>query len=577
MLDGNKQEPSPLSPPLETTVTETKPAEKPITDVGDTPMIEFGSKTKKKGKIKLIVGIAIAVVAVVAGAGVFYTVAYSPKAIFKSVINSSYKKFSSALEGVEESEFYSDTMEDSFIANGTLNMSTDNQELIAINDYTFGYNIGLDIKQEKLEAGVNITEGSTKLLDMVLNYKDSKGYVSFGEWLNKVIEIDLNEFNIDFADISVAVTEQNKAELTAENVDYIVKDVKDLLIDSLTDIEFKKTKDSIEVDGKTVKVQKVSFILDEDNMTTISNKVIDGILDNDDLLNKIAITTGKDKDEIEKYFEDAKDNMDFSNADESELAIYTSGITHKFVRIALISSDEDNAITIDDLGDKTQVAYSYQDDEMMTATINALDAENIDLEYAVDYMGEKLSGTLTFKDDKLKGSMELDSTTYGKATLNYSLDKTSDTKYSLNADIDTDLVALGFNFKMETAMFIESGAEVATLATEGAILQAELTAEDTTAITNGLNAILTSNLGSLITTITSYISLGGGGYTEPTGEDVYDEDGLYVTDETACGSIYVDEYDTYYNFDNNGAYTYVGEGEMQDGYCMYTPTQIIVD
>ncbi len=567
-----------------------------LSSSADQPSFNF---QKKKGKTGLIIGIC-AVLLVIAGAVIFYLISTSPKAIFKSVVNSFYQDFSSSISDTEENEFDINFLEDSILAKGNLAITSDMAELSMINDYMIDYTLGLDVKNEKMEAGISITESEKELINFLMNFKENAIYASLGTVFDKVINLDnisLEEI-ADIEDLKTYFEGTKTLSLTTDDIDYIVETMKDLINKSFDDVKFEKSSENTEIGDITVKARKLSLVLDESNTKIIGDTVLKGMIADDKLLEKIAMISGQDAADLKSLLEDALDEIDYDEFDDSSvLAIYTKGLTNKVIKISVLQDDEEMAyysnykdlttiwidngmviITLDETNDKGELVVTYNKKKVLTATINEFEGNVVDVDYTLFMDEDKITGSIksSYKDSTWKGSMtaNLSSDTNFKIAIDYEMIKKSATKYDIvfNLAISGDV-----QLSIKNTANLKTGVDIATLPITNVVNYSALTEADmTTMLTNLETALEGTALYSMLEAYSYGMSqslLPSGGTTPTLNNDksVWNVDDDYVTDATQCNSVYTDG-TFYYNFDNDGEYTYAGTGMMVDGYCVFRVT-----
>ncbi len=464
-----------------------------------------GLVNNKATKVRAIIGGAA--LGIIILTGVVYLLTSSPSFLFKSLLDKYYKGFSWALENIDENELDINLLQQSITTTGTLDVELDldmpfgEDDFDAsglINNYLVNYTLGLDLKNRKAEAGI-VNFDQTKLLDILFNVKDGIGYASLngsnkvGSLLDKSVKIDLQELvnQIPFGDVESYLKAIRNSYITAADVDYIAKTLTDLINASFDDVEFEDKKtETIVIDGKSVSVTKNSFILNDKNIKTIVNAVLDGISENNEFIEKVARWSSMSAADFKTYVEVAKEVVNTSGTVDlgMELAIYTTGsfIFTEFVKIAVINeATEDDIAHITNYNDvfkfwvnpqwdssipslkytkgllssKLEVItyvqehryrheYKdyiniYHDFVVLTATIRSNKANNIDVDFVLNLDDSniyplKATGKIkmTYVDKTWNGAISLnvlDDDQNADIDFNYNLVKSTDNQYNLSA------------------------------------------------------------------------------------------------------------------------------------------------
>ena len=398
-------------------------------------------------KNKLIPVIVVALVALIILAGGFYYYFSKPSKIVTNIINTAYENFSDMID--KDVDF--DIKKDSMLLTGNLTIDTSIDGLEDLKKDNVGYRIGLDYKNKKMEVGASLKENKKSIVDAILYVIDDEAFVSLKDDYKDIIKIDDADF--DFSD-AFEITDE--MEVSNEDIDYIAKEFKDILIDSMDMDKLEKSSDTIEIDGKDVKVNKITYDLDKDNVKDLMENFIDNTLENKDLLKKLSKLSDTDVDEIKDSLKDAKEDNEYE--DMGELNIYTKGILNKVVKIELESDGTKFGVNFNK--DNNEI-YAKDEDVNMTFTINEYSEEEVNVDYLIKVQDEKIKGNITFtakeiKDNKYEGKFSFDFK-YGE-----------------------------YDFKVSTDYKLEIGAKVANIKTKDAVDYSDLDASEVNEITENI-------------------------------------------------------------------------------------------
>ena len=286
--------------------------------------------SKKSNKIIPIVAVVLVVVALFAG-GFYYYFNKTDK-IVTNVINKAFNKINDSIDEIENFDYNKDTA----LVNGSLKIDTNIDGLEDLKNEKFDYTFGMDYKNKKLELGAALTENETKIIDALLYFINDKAYVSLKDDYKKIINIDDEIFNFD------DIFKIENVNFNKDDLNYITKEFKKILIDSIEMKKLTKSSSTIKLNGKSTKVTKISYNLNEKNTKKFIENIIDNILDNDELLKKLSKISDMSVSNIEDTLEDAK-NEDIEAI--GTLNLYTKGFTNEFAKLELINNNTKFGIT----------------------------------------------------------------------------------------------------------------------------------------------------------------------------------------------------------------------------------------
>jgi hypothetical protein len=413
--------------------------------------------TKKKNhKIIPLIIVLLVVVAILAGG--FYYYFSTPSRIITNIINSAYNNYTMLADKSSDFDYEKDTI----LVNGDLTIDTNYDGLEDLKDEKIAYSFGVDYANKKLEFGGSLTEDKKVILDAILYLIDDEAYISLKDDYSKVIKLDSSNYNFeDLFNIE-------KSDISIDDINYIVKEFKDILIESIDMNEFKKSSDTIKLDGKSQKVNKLTYKLDSENIESLIDNLVNNILDNDDLLDKLSKISDEDVDDIKDSLKELKNN-DFE--DLGKLNIYTKGFTNKFVKLELKTDDGKAGITVNK--ENTEI-YIKDDETNISLTINEYSEEAINIDYSISENNAKVSGNLTVTSKEMKNNK-----TEGTISFNINYDK-------YKASIKSNYTA-------------EVGASIADIDTSKSVKFSKIDSDDLEGLYNTLlNRFEDSNIYSII-------------------------------------------------------------------------------
>ena len=461
-----------------------------------TPNASAPVETKKKSKalpicIVLIVALCICL-------GGFYFYFSTPKKIVSSVINKAYEKYDEMLN--KDVDF--DIAKDSIKVEGSLNFDTNVPGFDTIKDDVIKFNGGIDYKNKKAEGGLTLNEKNKTLAEVMAYLIDDNAYLTLGDDYKGLV----NAGKTDFDDV-LNLEDSKTTNINKDDINYIVKAYKDILIDSIDEKDLEKSSDTIKIDGKDTKVTKVSYKLNSKNLEKLSKNIIDKTLDDKELLKKLAEITDTDVDDIKEELKESKENLEIDNDDlKMTLDIYTKGFMNTFVGLNL-KVDKDNYLNVVVNKDDTKVTIKVGSETTFVATIKEYNDEKIDVDYDVKVSGTKVSGNLTVTAKETKKN-------HYEGSINFNV------KYA------------GYNASVKMNYTMEIGAKIADINTSKAVDINKASYDLQVAETKILTRLKSSNLGTIINSLS-------GSFNDD------DDDYIYDADEN---NDYDNDYDYDYDF-----------------------------
>lgn len=431
-------------------------------DVGENLGIDVNPKKKKKGLAGVIAIIAVLVL----GAGLYFVYkgfTENPTEIIKKVIENAYKDFSADLKEVDQKTSGIDILNEPVKMTGEISYNTDTFK--GLDKEKVAYDLGLDYKKKMAVVGGALLKDGSNLVDGKIYLKNNKMYMKSDTLFNNTYALGEQKFDelFDFQDLEDTLKATDVP--SVDDIDYIVREFKNALVASLDSKKMILEKGNLDIEGKSVKTNKITYKLDNEAMMNLSNSIIKKVLENDELVSKLADLTGEAEEDVEEALEAAiiEDESDIDDFD-GDFVLYTTGINYKVVKMELVSGNE--KITLSSYDDKMRIvidttefkgelasikngnAYdvtlSVNGSKIVVLKVREFDDEKIDLDYDIDAGGVKLEGALKINvDNKKSGELkgEVDATleiTQDREKANYSLNFTFDLLGNASLeDIDT--------------------------------------------------------------------------------------------------------------------------------------------
>lgn len=321
--------------------------------------IEKGEEKNSKNKNIPII-IVISLLVLISLIVLFIVVNPSAISIFRSNTNKLSEKLSDGLSGKY----------DSVIANAEVTpkiSNTGNKDLEnIINKVNLKIEAKTDYKNKKLDYKVTANYNKNNLIDIDTIYKDKKMYLSLGKIYPKAIEYDDNSLSDVF----------NKA--GDKNTKIVIEKTTKAFNKSLKKEYFKKSKEKIKLNGKTINSKVYTMKLTDTNIKNITESVQNILKNDDEYLEAASKVFNESKSKIKKSLNNIDKDASVLNGENISISIYTKGLFNKFVKLKMIYGEatyelsdlENNNYNIAVTEDKTtlsfNVKYSYEYNKTFT-------------------------------------------------------------------------------------------------------------------------------------------------------------------------------------------------------------------
>lgn len=538
-------------------VDEVSPTQSEENEFGLPSGNDFTSKSKKKKMLIPIVTIVAVILAAIGGV-LFYTFNKKPEAIMKDAINDAYKDFSKALKEYEENAINFDILKDSFKMSGELSVGGD--LLKGLENDKIKVEVGLDAANEKFEASAILTEKNKNLLDATVFGKNGKLYIKSNNLFDNTYYIDDYDFE-DYFDFSEYESMMSEIKMpSADDIDSIVKSLKNAIIKSLDKDEMKKSKEEIKINGTKVKTTKITYTIDEKSTEKFVKSMIKEIKKDDSLLEKIAEITDMDVSDLEDAIDEAQDAINegdaFKGMGKGKFSIYTAGLKQDVVRVELVAdgvtigysdykdnfyfevTSKDDDVNFEIVGetkkDVTTIDVKYNKETYATFKVRAFTSDYIDLDFDInlpkDIAGEEIVA---------KGSIKLTANKDGDKEVNGTFE------FSLDAKIAGESINVSGKFDYK----FEIGVEIADYNSSKAKEMDDMTEADAEKLMKAIEALEDTEIFEFISQFEDidFDDLGFGTKDSVIKDNVispYDENGnevdkcdLAVCDKSTCKEI----------------------------------------
>lgn len=381
------------------------------------PKENIGDFNNKKGHKTAIILVVLLVLIALGGALYFGWKKFNNKSnnVYELAINNVYEFLSKSLKENKKSNFEFDLNEPYTVSlDATLNSNMD--ELKKFSGLRYGIDVGVDLSKEEGSVAASIDEASSNIVDLLIYFKNGNGYIKADKIIDKII--DAGEYNLfEEMDFSNYLNyDKSKLKANSEDLEYILKTYKNLVIASLDKSKIVENSDNLTIDGKEYKVTASTYTIDKAVAESTTKYIINGILNDDKFLNCIENIFGIDKNEIKDSLNSALKSMDYSDYKTVVVNLYADS-TNKIIAGSFVEEgneilnfanvdkfnmtieSEDSQIIIEETNDSYDLVVKEENIEI----INLKFYKNINgfkLDYVLNVDSLKMNGTIGFSDYK---------------------------------------------------------------------------------------------------------------------------------------------------------------------------------
>jgi len=290
-------------------------------------------KSKKNNKLFFISGIIVLIIILgLGGLFLYKTHVNNPLKLYKSALDRIYKEASSALDEMEEAakDF---SLEDTVVMDGALKLNSNIPGLEDYTKYDYDFKVGVDFKNEKMELGAAMSEGSKEIISLFAYILNNNIYLKSDQAYNKVLYMESEEDIFGEFDMS----EMEEMSISYDEMDILMKKFTEYLGNAFDEDKFEKEDGTVTLDGKKIKVTKVIYPISKNTLPDLINSVTKDMANDEefiDILVKFAKFEGEDI-----SAEDIKDGLktievskeDFEDMAKIDFCLYTKGFFSKVV------------------------------------------------------------------------------------------------------------------------------------------------------------------------------------------------------------------------------------------------------
>lgn len=306
---------------------EVKKEEVKETVNAETPKKE-GSKEKQRHSVITMAIVMVAIILVVAIIAVVALCSKSSEKLFKGFIKSAI------------TELYAGDAATSNSANinASVELSTDIKEIKEVVDgLKVATNVQYNLSDKQVVLGLNLDKKTDSYLSLnsMVDFKDNQVYLSEPNLYDKVIKVEIPEEYQDM--IKEYLGEDDFAPVDKAVAKKAAKEIYSTIDANLSKDLFTSEKVTVNINGKDKKVT--------DNKLTITFEQLKSAVESTTKslkMNNKFLECYKDRDQIIEALDVIEDAVD--ELDEEEITVtvhyYTSGLTNKFVGVAIVASND---------------------------------------------------------------------------------------------------------------------------------------------------------------------------------------------------------------------------------------------
>ena len=274
-----------------------------------------------------IFGIIAIVVIVLGVAALFGYKLYvgNPKNLYKAAINKTQQEFSNVLNKMKESETL-DLKEESVAIDGNFQITSNMPEMKDYTKHVYGYKLGLDVKNKKMEFKTSMKEGTKEIINASMYILGKTIYIDSKQVYNKVIYQLLDE------DIFASLSSTNQQTIDYETINKLSEKLFGYLGNSLSKKSFDKENATIKINDKDVKVTKVIYNLNSESFYEMFKSMIEEMKDDDEFIELLSKMVGIEKEQVKTSLEQTElSKEDFEMEETVKFYLYTNGFIPKVI------------------------------------------------------------------------------------------------------------------------------------------------------------------------------------------------------------------------------------------------------
>jgi len=464
-------------------------------NVQDNSNINEVVKMKKSTSFTLkLIGILIVLLI---GFFIYYAIsARNPEKVFTRITGYMYE---SAKNVIKNTSF---NLDESALIKGNFKINSTIDELSELNDETYNYLIGYDIKNKKAEFGIGFDKNHTKVFTEA-EIKNNNVYIYLNDIFEKTILIDDSTIQSETGQ-SINNIFKEIEELLAENKTddclYIVEQLDIITKQALKNVKYQKTNEKVKINDKEINTIKMTLDFDVENIKSITNTYVDEMIKNKDLLEKIENLIDYKTNELVESLNELKDNVNSIDKlnEKVKLSIYVHSLLNNIVKLSFEVDDLEVLYYIDFKNYKAfysdevlievngkELSIKDSDKKVISGTANSFEFDNIDINFESENKDYPFYGSFKYinKKDKLEAKISFENSD-DKFNIDFNNKKINEKEYNnkLNFNLEIDKQ----KFELTNDLTLLLGQEISNNVTANTVNYNELTETDINTIRENL-------------------------------------------------------------------------------------------
>ena len=374
------------------------------------------TETKKQGKRVFFVSLGL-ILSFVIVTCLFLFFGKNSKTLFLYAINQEYADFVS-----KQTHFFNNTIGDesknsTLKMEGSLSVDVDSNDknIKDLEKYSLDYTIFHNYKKQNLLYQLQTYYDEKTLIDIRTYGTKNILYLELKDLFSKYISVEVEKYENIFDNSSIR----------EEDFDYIIQSTKNLVLESLQDDDFTKTRDKVSMEDKTITALKINYVLDEENFKDSYEFVLKEILKDDKFLEIISKYIDIDINQIKEILAHEKSeipNKNYLNGNIFNFSVYFKSLFNEPIKYEIIGNNEkieyfpkekekimifsENNIQKFSFSIKdNEIDYSINDEINVTGTLKVTEKK---LDFSFNEMNHNISGNLIITNqDKYNGKIKL--------------------------------------------------------------------------------------------------------------------------------------------------------------------------
>lgn len=395
---------------------------------------------KKKNKSVIIIAIiAILVLALC----LLYKFIYNPKKLFIKSINKQYTEVENYLDDLiketsnKKAMTISNDLEFNVKVDESISDDSTNSLIDEINKLKLNSEVGYDKKNKQMLINVNALYEKDSIINLITYVKDKNLYLELKDLFDKYIIVPVDDYDSYF-----------KNTISESDIKYILKKTKDVYINNLDEKNFKKSNETIKIDGKDTKVSKISYEISQKEAYILEENILKELKNDSKYIEALATISNEDKETIKKAMEKGVESLqkdisskEFDSKNKISFITYVKGITNKSVGYEVLVNGSDNVKISYTKGDNDTIKVVMNKEEILNAQIY-----NDKIKMSMNVEDKKITFDISKKVNGKKTTYDYDLNISGMSvTGNIIIDMKKENKdgsYEAEVDVNANVMGL---------------------------------------------------------------------------------------------------------------------------------------